>query len=150
MMHRRGTEIPFIPKPEPKEDLDVEHLIAPHHHDVRPEVVKPYENVMRPQLNRLYGTLRVEDGWKEVIDNYAKGGVTSIAGALATANVTLALANAETRLLRWPGAVQLYLAIRSFSIALSTATLATLGSLDVYYQDLIGGQVIPLGNIQSK
>lgn len=150
-LRKRDGHVPFVPKPEHKEMPVVEHLITPAHgHDTRPAVIKPYDNVMRPQLNRLYGSLRVEDGWQWQIDNYAKGGVTSVAAATVAANVTLAQTAQETRLLRWPGAVQMYLAIRSFGLALSTATLATAGSLDVYYQDTIGGQIIPLGSIANN
>jgi hypothetical protein len=47
------------------------------------------------------------------------------------------------RLAQWPGANQLYLAIRFFS-ACSTAIPATPGSVDVTYQNLNGGS-IPLG-----
>jgi hypothetical protein len=150
-MHRRSTHVPNISQPAHKENPDVEELITSpsHHKDVRPQVVKPFAQVMHPQLNRMYGSLRVDDGWQYVIDNYANGGLTTVAAAQVTANVTLAQALPELRLERWPGAVSLYLVIRSFAMALSTATLATLGSLDVYYQDTIGGQTVPLGSIVS-
>ena len=151
MMHRRHTTLPAIPKPEPKEYPAVEHLVTPPHgHDARPEVIKPFENVPRPQFNRLYGSLRVENGWQDVIDNYAKGTLTTVAATLVQSPVTLGLTSPETRLLRWPGAVQLYLAIRSFGMAPTTATFATAGSIDIYYQDLIGGQIIPLGCLPSN
>lgn len=148
---RRSTQIPFVPKPEHKEHPVLEQLTTPvHPHDPRPEMVKPYENVAIPRYNKLYGTLRVEDGWQHAVDNYAKGGLTTVANTQVAAAVTLAQQFQETRLSRWPGAVQLYLAIRSFSLAMTTASLAVVGSLDIYYQDLIGGQIIPLGNIQSN
>jgi hypothetical protein len=153
MHNRRNSILPQIPRPEPKEKPVVEQLVHPEASPTthaRQKMVKPFEVTPEAKFNRLYGSLRTEGGWEHVVDNYAKGGITTVAAATVTANVTLALTNPETRLLRWPGAVQLYLCIRSFALGLSTATLATLGSLDVYYQDLIGGQIIPLGSIQSN
>jgi hypothetical protein len=41
----------------------------------------------------------------------------------------------------------MYLVIRSFAIAPSTASFATAGSIDLYYQDTIGGQTVPLACI---
>lgn len=149
MPQRPSTIIPFFPQPK-KEQPVVEHLITPGHHDTRPSMVKPYENVAIPRYNILYGTLRVVDGWQWLIDNYAKGGITTVAASTVVANVTLAQSAQETRLSRWPGAVALYLCIRSFGLAASTATFTTAGSLDVYYQDLIGGQIIPLGSIPNN
>ncbi len=150
-MNRRHTELPFVPKPEHKDYPNVEHLVTPPHgHDARPEVIKPFDNVPRPQLNRLYGSLRTEEGWKDVVDNFAKGTLTTIAATLVQAPVTLGLTASETRLLRWPGAVQLYLVIRSFGMAPTTATFTTAGSIDLYYQDLIGGQTIPLGCLPNN
>lgn len=149
-MFRRSTEVPKIPKPTAKENPDVEHLIKPHnaHRDARPEMVKPYQNVVWPQLNKLYGTLRVEGGWQYVVDNWANGSITTIAGSQVLVDVNLNLQSQDVRLSRWPGAINMYLCIRSFALALSTATLATSGSLDVYYIDF-AGQTIPLGSIQS-
>lgn len=157
MYRRRNGPLPRIPLTEHEEHPNTEILIQPdqnpalhpHRHDKRPEVVKPYENVLHPEMNRLYGSLRVEDGWEKVVDNYSNGSLTTVAGQVVQSSVKLLTPAPETRLSRWPGAVQLYLCIRSFSFALSTATLATQGSLDVYYQDTIGGQTIPLGSMAS-
>lgn len=151
MYRRHNTSIPRIPTPSSKENLDVEKLIHEGHlHDVRPEVVKPYENVSVPRFNQLYGTLRTENGWQWLVDNYANGTFTTIAATLVLTNVSLALTQQEIRLSRWPGAVNMYLCIRSFSVAPSTASFTTLGSLDLYYQDLLGGQIIPLGTIYNN
>jgi hypothetical protein len=149
--HKRGRGNPFIPKPEHKEIPDTEDLVTPKHiHHERPKVIKPYENVPEPKLNRLYGTARTEDGWQYTVDNWANGGFTTVAGAQVLTDVNFNLIGSENRLSRWPGAIAMYLCIRSFSIALSTATLATLGSLDLYYQDTIGGQTIPLCSLISN
>lgn len=152
--HRRSTLVPFTPKPDHKETPVVETLVMPDHalpdRDRRPEVIKPFDNVMQPQFNRFYGSLRTNDGWKDIVDNYAKGSLTTVAGAQVLSNVFLAQTTQETRLSRWPGAVQMYLAIREFGIAPSTASFATIGSIDMYYQDLIGGQVVPLGSFTSS
>lgn len=149
--HRRGRGNPFTPRPEPKEIADTEELVTPKHiHHERVKVIKPYENVMTPQYNELYGTLRTIGGWEKVVDNYANGSFTTVAGAQVLTDVNFALTQTEVRLSRWPGAISMYLCIRSFSCALSTATLATLGSLDLYYQDTIGGQIIPLCSMISN
>lgn len=147
-IHRRHTELPKIPTPQPHEMPVVEqltHADAPTHE--RQKMVKPFEVTPEARFNRLYGSLRVDGSWQNVVDNYAKGGITTIQSTLVQSSVTLALSNPETRLSRWPGAVQMYLVLRSFSIAPTTASFAVLGSLDLYYQDLIGGQTIPLGSI---
>lgn len=146
--NRRGASLPLVPKPAAKEIPVTEKLTRPvPHHDPRPKVIKPFDNVMVPHLNKMYGSLRTEDGWTHLVDNYAKGGLTTVQGTLVQSAVTLALSNPETRLSRWPGGTSMYLAIRMFSLAPTTATFATAGSLDLYYQDIIGGQVVPLGSI---
>lgn len=138
---------PNIPKPEHKENPDVEHLITPEQlHPIRQKMIKPYEHVPNAHLNRMYGTLRVADSWIYTIDTYAKGSLTTVSATLVQSSATVTPTLPETRLSRWPGAVSMYMAIRSFSFAPSTASFATLGSIDLYYQDAIGGATIPLGS----
>jgi hypothetical protein len=127
-----------------------EQLTEPlRRHDERLHMRKPVEVHKSPRMNRLYGSLKSPDSWKYVIDNFAKGTLTTVAGTSVSTTVTLAIAP-HYLLSRWPGANQLYLCIRQFSIAPQTATFATAGNLDMEYDDVVGGQRIPLGNILNN
>jgi hypothetical protein len=142
---------PEIPRPERKEIAVTEELVHPHNlQHSRPKMIKPREEVIIPHFNHVYGTLRDSGGWRYVIDNYASGTVTDIAGAQATATVTLK-AVPNWRLSQWPGGTNLYYCIRQFSIAAQQPALAvTAGLIDVYYQDLLSGYSIPLGDFLSN
>lgn len=139
---------PITPPPQPKEEV-VEQLVQRPPVDTRPKLLKPVEFLPMPHFNRMYGTLRHDDGWRYVIDNYASGTVTTVANATTTVAVKLTL-DPHWRLEQWPGGTQVFLAIRQFSIAPQTATFATPGAIDVLYQDTIGGQIIPLGDFVSS
>jgi hypothetical protein len=131
-------------------DIQREQLTSPQRaRDERLHMRKPVQARMVPSYNTLYGSLRSPDSWKNVIDNFARGTITTVANATTLVNVTLA--NPPHFLLsRWPGANQFYLCIRQFSMAPQTATFATSGALDIAYNDLIGGQIIPLADIVNN
>ena len=140
-----GRDAPHIPKPAPREEPVVEELTHPAH-DTRPVAIKQQQRVLLPKFNKLYGSLRTENGWQNEVTNYAKGTLTTVAGSQVSAAVSLLYNNSKPnwRLEQWPGGVLLYLVIRGFSIAPSTATFATIGDIDLYFQDT-SGQIIPLG-----
>lgn len=112
--------------------------------DPRLRVKRPKELISDVQVNDLYGTTRSKGEWRYLIDNYAKGTITTIAGQ--TVSVAIALAVPPHFFLsRWPGAIALYFCIRQFSISPQTATFATAGALDIVFQDQ-AGNIIPLGD----
>ena len=140
---------PEIPKPLQKDHPVTEEEVHIQHH-APPKMQKPREEIMIPHFNHLYGTLRDSGGWRYVIDNYASGTVTDVAGAQATAAVVLK-SQPNWRLSQWPGGTNLYYCIRQFSIATQQPALAvTAGLVDVYYQDLLTGFSIPLGDFLSN
>lgn len=145
-------ENPEIPEPMHKEYAP-ELLTEPKPkslHDLRPTIIKPFETVKKPQFNRTYGSLRTEDSWEFMIDNYANGNITTIAGSQVSVAVTLAEALPEIRLSQWPGAVSLYLCIRMFNLMFSGGSLTTNGSIDVYFQSSFGGHIVPLGGTRGQ
>lgn len=152
---KRGTIVPAIPLPDKKEHPVVEELIEkPEAVDIAEREtakisgidVKPLDYFYHPEYNVLYGSLRTDGGWRYTIDNIATGNVTTVAAATTPSVVKLAIAP-FTRISQWPGAVQAYLVIRRFSIAPSTATFTTLGEIEIQYVDLIGGFIIPIGDM---
>lgn len=118
-------------------------------HDQRPLMVKHPQLIRKVDLNKMYGTLRTENGWRYIIDNFAKGTVTTIANQTVSAAVALIL-TPNWRLEQWPGATQMFLVIRQFALSPQTATFATAGTIDIIYQDTIGGQQIPLGDMLNN
>lgn len=111
---------PSSPQPQHKEKPDTENLIRHTEHEKLPhhiEEVKPLIPHRKPHFNVLYGSLGTENGWRYTIDNYATGSFTS--GAVNVPVLTpVTLAQAQTwKLMQWPGAVNMYLCLRRFSIA---------------------------------
>jgi hypothetical protein len=145
---KQGRTNPSIPTPEKREIPVVEELVHVPHPGVanRPLMKKERERILIPHFNRMYGTLRTENGWKYIIDNYANGTITDIAGAQAIAPVSLHYPP-NWRLEQWPGGTNLYYCIRMFSLA-SQIIAATAGSMDVYYQDILTGFIVPLGDYE--
>jgi hypothetical protein len=143
---------PSIPetlhKEVPVTELLVEHVDLKEREkqiDHRGIETKPFEPIFHPQYNRLYSTLRTEADWRYTVDNYAAGNFTTIANATVSTAVTLTVTQDHKRLSEWPNGVQLYLVVRQCAVSPTTATFATVGSVDLRYQDSIGGQLIPLG-----
>lgn len=134
--------------PDLQEPLE-EQLTAPRLPvDMRLRQYRHRDKVLIPEFNRSYGWDRVEESWRYLIDNVAKGTLTTIANTNVATTVTL-LNAPNWHLSRWPGAIQLYLCIRTFSMAAQSA-IGTVGSIDVQFQDAIGGQTIPLGDFVSN
>lgn len=90
-----------------------------------------------------------ENDWRYLIDNYANGTVTSVAASQVSTKISLGVTMPDIRVNNWPGAIQMYLCIVSFSLSPQTASFATLGTLDCYFQDS-GGQFIPLGDFLNN
>lgn len=154
---RREIQIPphFTPDRPEAETTHLEkdpfnkQLIDPiNHTDTRPLALKRRMPVLEPEYNTLYGTGRSEGDWRYFVDNYAVGTLTTSANATVTTAVTLTLAP-NWRLSQWPAAINLYLCIRKFSMAPQSA-ITTVGAIDVQYNDLIGGQLIPMGDFVSS
>ena len=149
MDRRRYSTLPFIPRPQKKEEPVVEELVREPEGsktDHRPALKQEYA-IREARFNRLYGSDRVQNSWRWRIDEYATGTITSIANAQATATVTLAN-DPYWRLSRWPGARQLFLCLRSFSLC-PRVSLTTVGNLACLYQDATTGRTIPLGVFPS-
>lgn len=150
---KRGIHVPNVPEPDKKEipaQEPVPDLIhKPEHKDTRPIEYKPHQPIFEPRYNVLYGSLRTEGGWRYAIDNYANGTVLTVANATTVVAVKLTLALDHKRLSEWPNATQLFLCIRNFSLAPQAAP-TTAGVIDVQYQDTIGGQLIPIGDMVSN
>lgn len=115
--------------------------------DTRPTMIKEQQSILVPQYNELYDNLRTTRAWRYLADNWANGTFTTIAGTLVSTNINLQ-EKTNYRTSQWPGAVQVYLVIRSFSFAAQSA-IATVGSLDCYLIDK-AGHTIPLGAYVSN
>lgn len=135
-------------KPDLEEPLE-EQLVHPApRSDHRLRAYKQRDKVLTPEFNRSYGSDKVEESWRYLVDNFATGTVLTVAGANVAKAVTLTNAT-NWLLVRWPGAVQLYLCIRKFSIAPQGAATLT-GNVDCQFQDAVSGQTIPLGNVVTN
>ncbi len=101
----------------------------------------------QPVLARLYNSLLSEYGLTYVSDITAKGTFTSIAGTTVNTAITLS-ASPNFGLLKFPMAVSLCLAVKSFHIA-PQAPITTLGALECVYVSN-GGKDIGLGEYQNN
>ncbi len=145
-MHKKIT----LKQQSTHDDYDVSEQLTqpmPAVHDTRPIVIKPAQKLLIPQYNELYDTLRTTKAWRYCADMYAKGTITTVANALATASVSFAQ-TPVFRTSQWPGAVQLYLVIRQFSLA-PQSTISAVGALDCYFIDQFGNTA-PLGDYVSS
>ncbi len=145
---------PYMPsKPQPREIPVEEHLVTPHIINTEHQVLPPHKAIphraREPRYNKLYGSLMTEGGWRYVVDNYANGTITTIAATQVSKQITLGVNAPDIRVGNWPGAIQMYLCLRSFALSPTTATFATVGTLDCYFQDN-GGQLIPLGDFLNN
>lgn len=118
------------------------------HEDHRPFMLKQKLPILVPRYNQLYDSLRSQQAWRYSADNSAGGTFVTTAGA--TVATAVALRNTPNyRTSQWPGGVQVYLVIRSFSFAPQTATFATPGALDVTFVDK-SGNLVPVGDFISN
>lgn len=143
--------VPGIPKPAEKENPVTEQLTQAHFvPDHRPQAEKPRVHNLIPRYNTLYGTDRVEGSWRSLIDHRAFGTFTT-AGSGAALRVAVTLVNdPQWRLEQWPGAVNLFLCIRQFSVGVNlTAPAVTLGSILCNFEDP-AGKTVPLGMFISN
>lgn len=150
-LRRTHSTLPFIPPPEEKEIPVHEYLLKKaEFQDQRPLQVKHPQLIRHVDFNRMYGTQQTVDGWRYVVDNFAKGTLTTSAGATVSTTITFAL-TPTWRLEQFPGATQLFFCIRQFALtAQAPGTLTTVGALDIVFQDTVGGQQIPLGDVASN
>jgi hypothetical protein len=143
-----GTNLRKAPNPYSETPITPENF--PPTHDERLRAIKPHiEKALEPQLNKIYDSLRTTQAWRYTSDNLATGVITTIANVQVATPVTL-LVPLDVRLSRWPGAVQMYLVLRSFSMAPQTAVIATVEALDCLYQDTVGGQLVALGDFLNN
>lgn len=131
----------------PENPYQPKKINYPTEADIRPRFYKPIEHVLVPRYNQLYDSLRSTQGWRYMADAMAKGTITTTPGATALADVTLA-SNPQFRLEQWPGAVQVFLAIRFFGIVPAAVPTAN-GGMEVIYIDKSGNQA-PLGEYLSQ
>lgn len=117
-------------------------------HDSRPFMLKQKLPILVPQFNQLYDNLRSQQAWRYSADNSAGGTFTTVANQTVSTNVVLRN-NPNYRTSQWPGGVQVYLVIRSFSFAPQTATFATPGALDIAFVDK-SGNLVPIGDFISN
>lgn len=118
------------------------------HEDHRPYMLKQHLPILVPRYNHLYDSLRSQQAWRYSADNMANGTFTTVAAATVQTLVNL-LQKPNYRTSQWPGAVQVYLVVRSFSFAPQTATFATPGALDVSFSDK-SGNLVPVGDFISN
>ncbi len=117
------------------------------HIDPRPKMHKPLDGILVPRFNTLYDSIRSTQGWRYMADASAFGAITTAAGASTSVPVNLTN-NPNWKLEQWPGAVQVYLAIRFFGIAPQAVPTAN-GGMECIFTDQFGN-VAPLGEYLSQ
>lgn len=135
---RKQSELP----PKNVYEQETAHLPVVEPVDHRPKLIKPLEQVLTPRYNQLYDTLRSTQGWKYVSDGLAHGTISTSVNGTVTTPVTLSNVP-QWRLEQWPGAVQVYLAIRFFGIVPQSIPTANAG-MEILYIDQ-SGITAPLG-----
>lgn len=137
-------QLSVLPPKNPYEDVPTEPM---HAIDVRPKMIKPLEKIITPRYNTLYDSLGSTQGWKYMADGLARGTITTTVNATVTVPVTLS-AIPNWKLTQWPGAVQMYLAIRFFGIVPTALPTANAG-MEVLFIDQFGN-LAPLGELLSQ
>jgi hypothetical protein len=145
---------PFIPRPQAKEAPVKEELVQPplEHVDTRPQMIKRTQYVRVPHFNDLYDSLGTKGGWRFICDDIVQGTVTTVAASAVLSAVALsspASMSPKFSLERWPGGVQVYLCVRSFSFGPSTASFITQGEINVLFIDQFGNS-LPLGIVPNN
>lgn len=99
-----------------------------------------------PNLNQLYDSLKTPAGWRYIVDAYAVGNVSTSSGGQIGSIVTLQ-PNQQPQLQKWPGAIQLYICINSFTICPRTVP-ATAGNITITF---VGnnGFTVPFGGFMN-
>jgi hypothetical protein len=128
-------------KPEPISLVNTDPVTP---RDTRLKMVKKKEHFVVPNYNVLYDSLGTTEAWENSGDAYASGSITTVANGNAVSPVNISgkmVVPFKTNM--WPGAVQVYVCIRSFAVA-PRALPTNLGSVAFYYLDSTGISV-PLG-----
>jgi len=137
----------LLPPPPSEYAQEAQDREIPEPEDIRPVLIKQPENVLVPRFNTYYDTTRTKDGWRFLADNSAQGSITTVVNSTVSVLVEL-LNNPVYRLDQWPGAVQLYLAIRTFGIVPSAVPTAN-GGMRVTFVDQFGNR-LPLLSMLSQ
>lgn len=157
-----GHQKPAIDVPEEKEVLNTEVLTlvgsiptpeVEHEHmrriDERLVEMKPHHAIRDVKFNELYGTTRGAGDWRYLVDNYAIGQFTTIAGATIQVPVTMQIALDNKRLMQWPGSTQLFLCLRSYAQTPIVKTLTTPVGMTTIFQDNAGMGVPVMATISD-
>jgi hypothetical protein len=147
-------DVPYVPRPQKREVADTELLVntPKAHEETQPKLEKIPQYVKVPQYNDSYDSLGTKGGWRYVSDDFAQGTVTTVAGSAVTSAVSLSTPASMSRkfkLLQWPGAPLLYLAVRFFSFGPSTASFTILGEINALFIDQYGN-TLPLGILSNS
>jgi hypothetical protein len=99
---------------------------------------------LEPRYNTLYDTLRTnKSGWRYYSDDVVTVSFTPTAGTVKTpVNGSINAPGSQNRVMQYPGGIQMYMVIRTFSYCPEVATGT--GALEFRFADS-GGQQIPLG-----
>lgn len=89
--------------------------------DTRLHMLKEDRPILTPRYNTIYDTMRSNQAWRYTSDNFATGSLSVNPGATTITPVTLAQ-KINTRISQWPGAIQMFLYLRSFSIVPQNTT----------------------------
>lgn len=139
--------VPFIPRPEKKEEPVHEELVQNVDKRKSIHMVKTDNPILVPRYNVLYDSFSSKQAWNMTADGYVNGSLTTVANSTVSAAVALS-SDPKWRLEQWPGGVQLYPVLRWFSVCCITATLVTEGGIRATFTDT-AGNVIPLGCFRS-
>jgi hypothetical protein len=126
--------------------FEVAEKVTEIHRDLKAlREIQPIHHLV-PRFNKLYGTLRAEDGWRFTTDNWSNGTIATSLTAPVLVDIDMNQQSGIARTSQWPGGVQFYLAIRFFGIAPQTAQAGNLEC--VYFDD--SGYAVPLGEFLAN
>lgn len=154
---RAGTQLPWIPKPEPKAHPVHEELLAGEgHKDTRLLAKRPHGKILIPRFNHLYGGLRSDGSdWRYLPEITFNLPNNTIAAATAITSIALTLGTSgafpsslNLLLERWPGAVQMYLVLLWSSFNRQAGGPATAGDWLLQIQGQ-SGPPLPIGLFHS-
>lgn len=144
----RNRAVPFIPKPDKKEIPVREELVQDMYTQRKVHMVKSDNPILIPNYNTLYDTFGSQQAFEKVADIYVNGTLTTVANSTVSSAVN-APSDPKWRLEQWPGGVQLYLLLRWFSVASTTATFTTLGAIRATFTDT-AGNATPIGCFRTN
>jgi hypothetical protein len=110
--------VPEVPTPPLQEEPVIEReIVNDPDLDYRPVLVKPKEKIKIPHYNTLYDSVRSNSAWDKCADLWTHGSLAFIGQGVTSAPVTITVPGGAFRLAQWPGALQVFLVLRSFSVA---------------------------------